>query len=484
MSLAITLANAAAGLAAGRGMGATTSENVAGAEVDGFVRRDATLSFDGIAVRADSPRAALDPYLLRDQRNAMAAAAGADVRAARLDDVARITGEAAGGFSLSSALAELESAFLALEAEPASAGKQRNTLAAAQSVVDAFAAADSAITEARQRAHEELEADIASANRSLARIEALNGQIASAEAVGADANALRDERDAQLDGLAQLLPIATHERADGRVVIAVKGGPTLLDETMRPIASGAAVIPPGAAPGYPTYPSLRVDDPNAPAIATDLSNLSEGRLGGALLARDQDLIQAQRELDGLAQGVIQAFQNADATLGPAAAGLFTNAGAPVDPAVTESLGLAGRLTVNPAVDPDQGGALRRLRDGVGSAVAGPSQGSEQIRAFLGAFQAATPFPAAAGLSATASILDFATEMAGARNAARTGLQADAQAQSAVAATLATERATQGGVDLDAEARRLMELEQYYAANAQVIDTARRLLDELLAAVRR
>lgn len=334
----------------------------------------------------------------------------------------------------------------------------------------------------RARTQADLDSDVARANTLLSDVEALNAQIVSADGLDRDADDLRDRRDATLDELATLIPIATYERAGGDMVVAVKGGPTLLDGTMRPLVFDAAVIPAGAPAGYPTYPSIRVDDPDATAAATDLSDLTGGRIGGALVARDQDLVTAQRQVDALAQGVIAAFQTADASLAPGAAGLFTNAGAAVDPAVTEPLGLAGRIAVNDGVDPQAGGALRRLRDGI-AAAPGPSQNADQIRAFMDAFSAATPFPAEGGLSANAGLRDYAADVAGARNTARTGLASSAEAERAVFNTLATERAVQAGVDLDAEAQRLIELEQYYAANAQVLETVQTLLDQLLAAVR-
>ncbi len=484
MSLSVTLANASAGVAAGGGIASASSENVAGAQTDGFVRRDPRVFFDGVAVRVRSDRADLDPFLLRDLREAVADGAASDVRAARLEDLAAVTGEASGVFSVSASLAALESAFVSLEASPASSAAQRAVLEAANDVAGSFSAAQDALDDARARTQSDLEADVALANQALARVEALNGEIVTADATGRDANALRDDRDAALDQLAALLPIATHERGDGAVVVTIKGGPTLLDSTMRPLVFDAAVIPAGAPPGYPTYPSIRVDDPNAPATATDLSGLQAGRIGGALVARDQDLIQAQRELDALAQGVIVAFQAADASLAAGQPGLFVNGtGVAVDPAVTEPLGLAGRIAVNDAVDPDAGGALRRLRDGVGAAAAGPTQDATQIRAFIGAFSDPTPFPPEGGLAVASSLSDYAASVGGSRNTARATLNGDADAQAAVAATLAAERSAQGDVDLDVEAQRLLELEQYYSANAQVLETVQTLLDQLLAVVR-
>ncbi len=482
MSLAVTISNASAGLAANTTLLNTSSQNVAGANVDGYVRRDATSenAIGGVSVSVS--RAAIDAYLQRDLRWANAEAASAGVRLSALDSYAAATGATDGDFAPSAALSALEAAFVALEADPANATNQRSALTAARDVAAAMGAASTALASARAEAHGELEAGVDATNDLLTRIDSLNTQIVAAEGLDRDANALRDQRDAAVDQLAQFLPITATERPNGELVISVRGGPTLVDGYARQLAFDAAVTPAGAGPGYPTYPGVRVDDPTAPASATDLSDLTEGRLGGALQARDQDLVDAERQLDALARGVILAFQNADASLAPGDAGLFTESGAAVDPLVASDLGLAGRIAVNDAVDPDAGGALRRLRDGINAPVGAP-QDATQVRAFLDAFNATTPFPAAAGLTTSTSIASYAIEVAAAANTARSDIAARSDNRTAVLAGLETQRAAMGGVDLDAEAQHLLELERYYAANAQILSVVGALLDELLAATR-
>ena len=70
---------------------------------------------------------------------------------------------------------------------------------------------------------------------------------------------------------------------------------------------------------------------------------------------------------------------------------------------------------------------------------------------------------------------------------RAGAQVNA-AQSRLATAEAEQQSAQraesdlGGVDLDAEAARLMEQQQAYQANAQVLSVARQLFDTLLQAI--
>lgn len=486
MSIAVTLSNAKAGLSANTTLLSAGAQNIAGAQVDGFVRRDGATVNTGVGVRAEVTRGAIDPYIQRDLRWANSETSSAQTRESYLNDIAQALGVIDGQYAPSDALSALETAFVALEANPASSTAQQTTVNAAKSVVSAFNDAASAIGDARARANAQIENDLSTANDLLARIDALNGQIVAADGLGRDASSLRDARDAAVDAVSELLPVNASERPNGELVIALRGGPTLVDGYARSLRFDAAVTPPGAGAGYATYPGIALEDPNAPAAALDLSRLTQGRLGGALQARDVDLVQAERQLDALARGAILAFQNADASVaaaGAGAPGLFTDAGAAIEPLVASDLGLAGRLALNPSVDPDQAGAARRVRDGVAAGGPGPARDATQIRQFLDAFSATTTFPANAGLSTTASLSDFAAEASDALVAARASLTDQADVKGAIAATLRTERDAAAGVDLDAEAQRLIELERFYAANAQVVTVASRLLDQLLAAVR-
>lgn len=486
MSIAITLSNAKAGLSANTTLLSAGSQNVANAQVDGYVRRDGVTSHTGSGVRADVNRGVIDPYIQRDLRWANSETAAAQVRTDQLDDIAQAVGAIDGSYAPSEALSGLETALISLESNPSSSTAQQAAVNAAKQVVDTFAETSSAIADARAQVHAGLDADISSANQLIADIDGLNTQIVAADGLGRDASALRDQRDAAVDALGELLPVSTSERANGELVIAVRGGPTLLDGYARTLQWDAAVVPAGAGAGYPTYPGISIDDPNAPAAATDLSRLTEGRIGGALQSRDVDLVDAERQLDALARGTILAFQDADASVVAAGAGtlgLFSDAGAAIDPLVASDLGLAGRIAINPSVDPDQGGAARRMRDGVATAGPGASKDATQIRDFLGAFSATTAFPADAGLSTATTLGGFAAEASDALVAARSDVAARADIKGAVAATLQSERDAAAGVDLDAEAQRLLEVERFYAANAQVVTVASRLLDQLLAAVR-
>jgi len=155
-----------------------------------------------------------------------------------------------------------------------------------------------------------------------------------------------------------------------------------------------------------------------PLSATDgFGKFSGGALEASFNLRDQVLVDAQESIDLMAADLISRFEDpsTDPTLTAGMAGLLTDSGAPYTAA--DLVGLSSRLSVNTAIDPDAGGSLSRLRDGIGA------------------------------ISARWDTLN--------------------------ASVLAD------GVDTDYEMQMLLQIEQSYAANAKLIQAADRMLQSLM-----
>ncbi|MGB0499404.1 MAG: flagellar basal body rod C-terminal domain-containing protein, partial [Rubricella sp.] len=213
-----------------------------------------------------------------------------------------------------------------------------------------------------------------------------------------------------------------------------------------------------------------------PGVGRDM--LAGGALAAAFSLRDEALPRAQAELDALALGLSQRLQGADPTAPP---GLFTDAGGPVDPAA--SVGLAGRLTLNAAVDPASGGALWRLRDGVGAAMPGPAGNPALPDAILSSLRQVLPPPAATPDATPRSLAG-----AGAALSAAWSARAEAAAQTAAyaragAEALGVQDAEARGVDTDREMQSLLLIERAYQANAQVVRTLDDLMEDLIGMLR-
>jgi flagellar hook-associated protein 1 FlgK len=183
-------------------------------------------------------------------------------------------------------------------------------------------------------------------------------------------------------------------------------------------------------------------------------------------------------LDGMARDVIERFEQPglDPTLPPGAPGLFTDNGAVFDP-LTE-VGLAGRLTLNAAVDPSNGGATWRLRDGLGAVAPGPTGDARQLQRFADALsevRVQTGGPLGPGSFSASGASSALMSFAG------TGKERSDMNLTRSAAVFTEAKRTElaGGVDTDQELQSLMTIERAYAASARVIEVVDDLLDQLL-----
>jgi flagellar hook-associated protein 1 FlgK len=170
------------------------------------------------------------------------------------------------------------------------------------------------------------------------------------------------------------------------------------------------------------------------------------------------------------------LEAADPTLAPGSAGLFTDGGTPFDPA--QEVGLASRIAVNPVVDPAQGGALWRLRSGLGAAAPGDVGDGSVLTALGQALGRAQPTVSGGFLPGLRSFAALAGELVSSVASAR--LSEEAAATQAAARQSALEQLeAQGGVDTDHETQMLLVIERAYAANARVIQAVEQMLDRLL-----
>ncbi|MEO1656248.1 MAG: flagellar hook-associated protein FlgK [Pseudomonadota bacterium] len=495
MSLSTALNTAKTGLFSTQRQVSGASENIANANTPGYVRKEArvsSLSADGFGtgVTSDVVRSQVDSILLRDLRLEAANLATYDVRALSAARVGDVIGTPEEERSLAAAFTDLENQFQALSGSPESQILQREVYYSAANLVQRFGDAEDAIQSARLEADNKIAEGVDIVNEALSSIEGLNGSISEGIASGEDVSGLLDERDRQIDAIAEQIGIRTFTRSDGEVVITTTEGVTLLDGQARelqftPSATITAATPPGLLSG------LTVDGFDiAPSPPAGTQDLRTGSIAGYFFARDTDLVQYQERIDALAKETIVLFQQADTSLAaappapPFTGSIFVDgAGNGVDPAETAAniVGLAGSIQVNPLVDPTTGGDTSLIRDGV----LGPAQAegySDQIFAFLDGLFGQRTFNPAAGLGDFNTLQGFATEFSSSALNDRVNFENQADRSRVLFDTLETRRFNETGVNIDEESERLLELEQAYSANAQVINTIARMFDELLARI--
>lgn len=290
--------------------------------------------------------------------------------------------------------------------------------------------------------------------------------------------ALQDQRQLAIDQLSEFVPVRQVPRDNGSVALFTPGGAILLDSTAATLDfTPSNVVAPHMTLGSGLVSGLTINGINVVPSGNN-SPISGGKLSALFEVRDDLGVDANTQVDALARDLIERFQAAglDATRAPGDPGLFTDAGVVFDP--LNEVGIAGRIAVNAAVDPDNGGALWRLRDGLGAATPGPAgngvllQELQQALSQNGTLSSGNLGVTARSLSGHSA--SFVSRIGQNRLTLDQDISFAAARQSEL---LSLELA--GGVDTDAEMQRLLLIEQSYSANARMIQTIDEMMQALL-----
>ena len=194
--------------------------------------------------------------------------------------------------------------------------------------------------------------------------------------------------------------------------------------------------------------------------------VGSGRIVGLVKVRDDLATTYQSQLDEVARGLIATFAESDQSAVPAlpdVAGLFTWSGGPALPPGTTTPGLAGSIRINAAVDPDQGGDAKLLRDGgIGGGAylynsGGASAYTGRLDQLLDRMNATQSFDPAAKLSSSATLNGFASSSAAWLEQARKTASDEADYRSTLLERSSDALSKVTGVNLDEEMTLMLEL---------------------------
>lgn len=483
MSITATMNNALTGLTAVSRQADVVSQNVANALTDGYARRQVNLSPQsvggtGAGVKVDGVTRNVNMVVLTDRRLADAETGNAGMKAEFYQRIEQTIGTPDDSGSLSGRLAALESALIEAASRPDSETRLQTVVTSATNLTDKIGAISGEIQQARTDADQGIAQQVAALNDYLAGIDRLNAEILAARSSGRDANGLMDERQRLVDRISTIVPVREVPRQNDQIALFTTGGAILYEGNPAQIGftpsgvitadmqyGGGGVLSGLTINGFPVSPA-------------DSGVMGGGTLGALFAVRDEIAPEAQAQLDAFSRDLVARFQSpaTDPTLAPGAAGLFTDGGAAFDP--LNEVGLAGRLRLNALVDPAQGGALWRLRDGIGAAAAGPVGDAAQLNRLSDAMTAPV-VPVSGGFigaarSSSALAADVLSQIAGGRQRAE---QTEVYATTRQEALKALQM--QDGVDTDQEMQMLLIVEQAFAANARVLKAADELIQQLI-----
>lgn len=467
MSLSTTLASALSGLTIASRRADVASTNIANAGTPGYVRRELAVSSRlvgdvGHGAQVDGVARIADPVLVGDRRNAEAGSGRADVFA---DFTARIEtafGKAGSDTSLSERIGALETALIAANGQPSSMARLSGVLDAAQRLSDGLNRASSEVQATRMAADARIAAEVDQLNASLRQVHDLNVAIVSHNAAGRDVTALMDRRQRAIDSIAAIVPLREVERGQGRISLYTPGGAILLESTPATITFDRTPV---ITADMSALPGLILNGQSVRSGAG--APMGGGTLGALFEVRDKIGTEAQARLDALARDLSDRMASVDSVGGT---GLFTDAGNAVTPA--GEAGLAARLSLNPAVDPQRGGAIWRLRDGLGAATAGLAGDGSRLKALAESLSSLRAPSSSSGVvvgQGARSLSGLAGEFMSQTATLRLSAEADAVHHTARAEALQKMELAKG-VDTDAELQDLLLIEQAWSANARVLKT--------------
>lgn len=473
MSISNAFVSSRSGLAANAARSEVTANNIANADRPGYARRGLLLTsgLNGTGVQVSGLRRDVDGALDRMHRQEMSRTATQDAIADGLKVHSALLGGTGDALSLSGRITALQSRLGELANDPAQPSLQRAALDAAAGVAAKLNSTSATLTETAENTRSGIAVDVAKLNRLLAETADLNARIALREPGTREMALLEDTLATRLDEMSELIDMRIQRGADSGITVYTAGG--------TPLVEGRTVH---TVEFNPVSGKLSAGDAEITPGVPRARGFEEGRIAGRIALLNDVLPRMQLQLDEAARMLVVSFTEADATVEPPQAGLFTDSdGQTFDSDLAG--GLAGRITINENIRDSRGDTLWKMRDGVNAISAAAESDSTQINRMLGGFDVPYALAEGVGLGASARLTDFIPSMIADQQVARTSAEGRAGSLRAGAQALETARQSVQGVNIDDELQQLAAIEQGYAANAIMMRTLGEMLDTLLAAVR-
>jgi len=483
MTIAGTLSSALSGLTANARAAEIVASNIANAMTEGYGRREiVTISRQvgaiGQGVEVVGVYRHADQALIGDRRVAESTAGHHRSRSEFLQRLERALGTPGEEQSLNGRIAAFDTALIEASSRPESEARLSRLADTARALTGHLAEVSGEIQSARSLADDAIAADVRRLNSALTRVGEINSLIRANSGSGRDSSALMDQRQQVIDSISAIVPVREVLRDNGQVALVTAQGATLVDGAVSQIGfAPAGRITPAMTRDSGALSGLTLNGKPI-AVSGDGSPIAGGSLAGHFMVRDDLAPAAQAQVDAVARELVERFSapGLDPTRAPGAPGLFTDAGAAFDPA--SEAGLSQRLRLNAAVDPDEGGALWRLRDGLGATEPGAAGDARLLHDWQSALTGLQTPASASFMAGERSLASLAADLLSGIAADRLTAEGEASYAEARAQSLRGMELT-GGVDSDQEVQTLLLIEQNYAANAKVVKAVDEMLQLLL-----
>lgn len=485
MSISTALSAALSGLAANTRMAQTVSNNIANATTEGYGARTVITGSivtggEGNGVRVVGIERRSDPIVTGNRRLADADLGAVNAGASFYSRLENLIGTPEDAGSLSGRLDVFETSLVIAENAPESDAALSGVLFSADAVATKMNEISDGIQTMRSEADTEIATAVGIINNALEELDLLNDQLTRERNIGGSGNAVLDQQQVLIDQVAEYIPVREYRDPIGTVRLYATDGTKLLDFDATVFEfSPSRVITPDMTLGTPLS-DITVDGATLPTSGSQPA-LSGGRLRALFDIRDTYGVEAQTKLDAVARDLAERFEDPalDATRAPGDPGLFTDIGALTAPAT--EVGLSGRIEVNALVDPDRGGDVFRIRDGLGAATPGNVGDASLLQGMSDALSGNRVTASGGFTNAPRSMSVLGGEILSIVGTERQFAETS-QAFATTRQQVLLEAELEQGVNTDAELQRLVLIEQMYQANARVIQVVSEMIDELLRSV--
>lgn len=455
------------------------STNIANTGNENYVRRDAVVTQTVYGASMVQNERSQQMALLRQMASSTAQQSAQETL---LDGLTTLS-DALGGndyeLSPSAYLANLQSSLQSFAAAPGEYALASTVVTDAIDVVNSLNNATATTQEVREDADSQIFEQVQSLNKLLAEFKIVNDTIVRQAATGGSADDYLDRRDTLLKDISKIVGVSVNMRDNSDMVLYTYDGTTLFETDPREVSFVRTYTYDSTVSGNPIY----ID---GTPVRAGVGGNTDGQGSLASLVQIRDVIAPtfQTQLDEIARGLIEAFQELDTGGGGELPGLFTWPTGTIPTTATVEPGLAALIRVNPAVRSDAGGDPMLIRDGGinGAAYVQNTDSSsgftDLINSYVDELAANRSFSADADLKTDASVLAFASNSIGWLEELRSNATTANENKQALFERTFQTYSSKTAVSLDEELSLLLDVEQSYKAAAKLVST----VDEMLRAV--
>jgi flagellar hook-associated protein 1 len=316
MSLSVASSIAYSSLMTIESQMSVVSANISNADTDGYTNKTATevatvTEGVGTGTAITGITSNVDQLLLKSLVSATSELGAADTNNTYASDLEELYGSTSSssssddsdtGTSLASTVASLESAISSLESNDNDSSDQTEVVEALDEVASQLRETSSGIQNLRSDADQGISSAVDTVNSELENIASLNQQIVAAKAAGNSTADLEDQRDTDLQSIAQEMNVSYFVNSSGAMQIYTTSGTALLDGSVHELSYQSA----GTVASSTTYTEGSSSGFSGITVdGTDItSQITSGDIGALIEQRDDTLPAAQSELDELASSLI------------------------------------------------------------------------------------------------------------------------------------------------------------------------------------